>query len=168
MVLRLLSALLIVYMTCASQPAQAVSESVTANIAFGDPLEVSSTQDLSLPVLITINTFGSVWIDRHQSALDMASDQRHDSINFTGPNNQLMNFLTLAYSGQSSGKMVPIESVCSLGGKNGEGCNKLYGSIQNDKKAMYTGMDTVFLTNLAPSASKNNKLSIFDLCAVYQ
>jgi hypothetical protein len=159
---------LIVGVFGSTQPLSAATQTVSANIAFANPLQVSSSKEINLPVLITINTFGSLWIDRQQVA-ENASDQHHDSINFTGPNDQLMNFLTLAYSEDASiGGMVPIKSICSLNGKDEGGCDKLYGSIQNDEKSLYSGMDTVFLTSLAPSASKNSKLSFFDLCAVYQ
>lgn len=158
------------WVACFAQPVQAATQSMNANIAFADPLEVSSTQDLRLPVLITINTFGSVWVDRQQTRPgEEGSDQRHDSVNFKGPDDQLMNFLTLAYGNDSqSGRMVPIKSVCSLDSGGDGSCAKIYGSIQSDKKNMYTGMDTIFLTNLNPSANKINGLSIFDLCAVYQ
>jgi hypothetical protein len=147
----------------------AATASVTANIEFAEPLQFSTnssgSRNLSLPLLITVNNFGSVWIDR-SSALG-AREEEHDSVKFMGPNNQVMNFLTLAYN-DGVGAMTPISSICSEQGGSEEGCGKLYGSLQKEQKNLYSNMDTVFLTNLAPSASKNSRLSLFDLCAVYQ
>lgn len=165
---RALPVLVMLWAACFAQPSLAATQQVTANIEFADVIQVSTDSDsggrnLSLPVLITVNNFGSTYFSQSGKVYD----KDHDTVKFTGPKDQVMNFLTLAYSDGVSA-LTPIKSVCSQQGDGGDGCDKLYGSIQSEHGNSAESISTVFLTNLAPSASKNSKLSLFDLCAVYQ
>lgn len=121
--------------------------------------QTSPPNPAHVPLLITVSVMGNSWIDRTQ----LEDRDKYRAISFDGPDNQIMNFLTLAAN--DGNDVIPVKAICSLGTRD---CEKLYGAIKKDPTTLYVATQTEPLGSLAPSSSKNNGLQSFDLCAVYQ
>jgi hypothetical protein len=134
-----------------------------------------SSSPPNTPPLITIDTFGGTYISKEDSLTSFNSEEQDTGesriISFNGPNDQIMNFLTLAYNDyKGSGGVIPVKAICSLSrnSKHDDNCDGLYRTIKQDRNTLYLAMDTSSFASLAPSASEYSGLSALDLCAVYQ